>query len=52
MDQKKKIISMGRGIFFMLAIGTLPVLFMNPLQYVSGLCLCATIAFGLAIVLV
>ena len=47
-----KIITMGRGIFFMLAVGILPVLFMNPLQYVTGLCFCAAIAFGLAFVLV
>jgi len=52
MDQKHKIVKMGRGIFFMLAIGTLPILFMNPLQYISALFICGGIAFGLAFVLV
>jgi len=52
MDQKDKIVRMGRGIFSMLAIGTLPILFMDPLQYVSALIICGGISFGLAFVLV
>lgn len=43
---------MGRGVFSMLAIGTLPILFMNPLQYLFGLVVCGAIAYGLAVVLV
>ncbi len=52
MAEKDKIMTMGRGIFSMLAVGTLPVLFMNPLQYVGGLLICGGISFGLAFVLV
>ena len=43
---------MGRGIFSMLAIGTLPILFINPGQYLFGLVVCGGIAYGLALVLV
>jgi hypothetical protein len=43
---------MRRGIFFMLAIGTLPSLFINPAQYVFGLIVCGGLASGLAWVLV
>ena len=43
---------MGKGLFMMLAIGTLPILFMNPGQYLLGLVVCGGIAFGLAVVLV
>ncbi len=52
MGHKNKVITMGRGIFYLLAVGTLPVLFMNPLQYVAGLFMCGMISFGLAFVLV
>ena len=52
MTEKEKVINMGRGIFSMLAVGTLPVLFMNPLQYVGGLLICGGISFALAVVLV
>lgn len=52
MDQKNKIIKMSRGIFAMLAIGTIPVLFMNPLQYLFALIISGVIAVGLAFVLV
>jgi len=52
MDQKSKVLKMGRGIFMLLAIGTLPILFMNPLQYLSALVICGGISFGLAFVLV
>jgi hypothetical protein len=52
MDQKDKVVKMGRGIFSLLAIGTLPILFMNPLQYISALIICGGISFGLAVVLV
>jgi len=50
--QKKKIFCIGRGIFSMLAAGTIPILFMNPLQYIAGLFVCGTISFGLAFALV
>ena len=43
---------MGRGIFTLLAIGILPILFMNPWQFFFGLVVCCGIAFGLAWVLV
>lgn len=43
---------MGRGVFMMLAMGTLPILFMNPGQYFLGLVVCGGISFGLATVLV
>ena len=43
---------MRRGIFIMLAIGTLPSLFMNPAHYLFGLLVCGTLASGLAWVLV
>ena len=43
---------MRRGIFVMLAIGTLPSLFMNPGQYFFGLLVCGGLATGLAWVLV
>ncbi len=43
---------MGRGISTMLAIGTLPILFTNPVQYLFGLVVCGGIAFGLANILV
>ena len=52
MDQKRKIIKMSRGIFSMLAVGTLPVFFMNPLQYLFALIVSAILAIGLAFVLV
>jgi hypothetical protein len=52
MNQKSKILKMGRGIFLLLSIGTLPILFMNPLQYLSALFICLGISFGLAFVLV
>ncbi|MBU0962036.1 MAG: hypothetical protein KKD01_09885 [Proteobacteria bacterium] len=51
-DQKKRVISMGRGIFILLAVGILPILFMNPGQFFFGLVVCYGIAFGLAWVLV
>ena len=41
-----------RGIFMMLAIGTLPSLFMNPAHYFFGLLVCEGLAAGLAWVLV
>lgn len=43
---------MGRGIFGMLAIGTLPIFFINPGQYLFGLLVCGGISCGLAWVLV
>lgn len=52
MDRKKRINRLGKGVFILLAIGTLPILFMNPGQYLFGLVVCAGIAFGLANVLV
>jgi len=52
MDQNAKTFKMGRGIFSILAIGTLPILFMNPLQYCFALIVCGGISFGLAFVLV
>lgn len=52
LNRKKQVKRMGRGIFGMLAIGILPVLFMNPLQYVLGLLVCGGLAWGLAWVLV
>ena len=52
LDQKKRVNYMGRGIFGLLAIGTLPILFINPLQYLFGLLVCGILAFGLAWVLV
>jgi hypothetical protein len=52
MGQKAKTFKMGRGIFSMLAVGTLPILFMNPLQYCFALIVCGGISFGLAFVLV
>jgi len=51
-DRKERMVRMGRGIFGMLAIGTLPILFMNPLQYLFGLLVCGIIGFGLAWVMV
>ncbi len=51
-EGKKRVIDMGRGIFTMLAIGTLPILLMNPAQYLFGLLVCFGIAFGLAWTLV
>ncbi|WP_153304897.1 hypothetical protein [Desulfocapsa sulfexigens] len=51
-DRKKRINSMGRGVFGMLAIGTLPILFMNPGQYFFGLIVCGGLSFGLAHTLV
>jgi hypothetical protein len=51
-DQKTRVVSMGRGLFTLLAIGILPVLFMNPGQFLIGLVFCYAIAFGLAWVLV
>jgi hypothetical protein len=48
-DKQKR---MRRGIFILLAIGTLPSLFMNPAQYLFGLFVCGGIASGLAWVLV
>jgi hypothetical protein len=51
-DRTKRVKCMGRGVFMMLAIGTLPILFMNPGQYVFGLIVCGGISFGLASVLV
>ncbi len=49
MDKQKR---MTRGIFVMLAIGTLPSLFINPGQYFFGLLVCGVLASGLAWVLV
>ncbi len=46
--KNKEVVRVGRGIFIMLAIGTLPTLFSNPTQYIIGLVICAGIAFGLA----
>jgi hypothetical protein len=51
-EEKKRVIDMGRGIFTILAFGTLPILFMNPAQYFFGLLVCFGIAFGLAWTLV
>ncbi len=48
-DKRKR---MTRGIFVMLAIGTLPSLFINPGQYFFGLLVCGGLASGLAWVLV
>ena len=52
MDRKKRINKMGKGVFMMLAIGTLPILFMNPGQYLFGLVVCGGLAFGMAHALV
>ena len=51
MDKKSQIQRMGKGIFMMLAIGTLPIVFMNPVQYLFGLIVCGVLAFALASVL-
>jgi hypothetical protein len=51
-DRKKQINRVGKGIFAMLAIGAVPILFMNPLQYLFGLVVCGGLAFGLAHALV
>ncbi len=48
---RKKVKRMGWGIFIMLAIGTLPVVFMNPIQYFCGLVVCCGLSFVLAIAL-
>ncbi len=50
-SQAEKHKRMRRGIFVMLAIGTLPSLFINPGQYFFGLLVCAGLASGLAWVL-
>ena len=51
-DRNERINCMGRGVFVMLAIGTLPILFMNPGQYLFGLVVCGGLSFGLAHALV
>jgi hypothetical protein len=51
-NQVNKQKRMTRGIFVMLAIGTLPSLFINPGQYFFGLLVCGGLASGLAWVLV
>ena len=50
--QADKYKRMQRGIFVMLAIGTLPSLFIDPGQYFFGLLVCGGLATGLAWVLV
>ena len=52
MAERKKSAAMARGIFAMLAIGTVPSLFSNPIHYFLGLLICAGIAFALARLLI
>lgn len=52
MDYKQRVMRMSRGIFILLSIGTLPILFINPAQYLFGLLICGGLAFGLANILV
>ena len=47
-DKQKRL---RRGIFILLAVGTLPSLFMNPAHYFFGLLVCGGIATGMAWVL-
>jgi hypothetical protein len=51
-NRKQRINKMGKGVFMILAIGTLPIVFMNPGQYLFGLVVCSGLAFGLAHALV
>jgi len=39
------------GCFAMLAVGTLPTLFSNPLEYLMGLGYCLLFSIGIAILL-
>jgi hypothetical protein len=52
METRQRISRMSRGLFIFLAIGTLPILFMNPAQYAFGLVVCGTLSLGLANILV
>jgi hypothetical protein len=49
--EKIQTIPFNRGCFLLLAGGTLPVLFMNPLSYIFTLAVCYFITRALAIIL-
>ncbi|MEW6290008.1 MAG: hypothetical protein AB1545_09150 [Thermodesulfobacteriota bacterium] len=47
----KKQFKTALGCFALLAIGTLPTLFANPLEYLMGLGYCLLFSIGIAILL-